>query len=176
MNLKSFFTIFITLLFSQIGLADHPLSKIVGSQIDLYTLDHTIAGKVDEKLVYGSVSRGKGHKSSELTMEFEGQRFVAKFGQTQSGWGGSFNAPEKREMKVKLVGINMDESNMTVSFGEKTLKVLIEFDSYEDNHFVNPTYKIEFDGDVISFKLQNGRACWMYSLHLVFMIFGSYFY
>ena len=80
----------------------------------------------------------------------------------------------KKDFKQhKTIEINIEKIRVIdVNGVEHTIKV--KADSFENNHFINPEYIFDIDGKVISAKFTNGQACYMYSLHLIFMIYGTY--
>ena len=56
----------------------------------------------------------------------------------------------------------------------KIYEVEITADAFDGSHFTNPKYTVVVDGEEISFKLNDGKACVMMSTQLIFSILGSY--
>lgn len=152
---------------------DHPMSEIIGKDIKLSTKDHTIAGRVGTKLIFGDVEESKGHKNSTLTIKSDDGLITTSFGNQNGHWGGVVGTANSTT-EIKLVRIDREIPAYIISVGGKEHTIRVEAEDFRNNHFINPKYVLETTQGDIEAKMVEGQACWMYSLHLIFMIFGTY--
>ena len=152
---------------------DHPMSQIVGENISLHTKGHTISGKVNDKLIFGYVSTEQGHKNSSLTLNLDDEIISTKFEKINGKWGGMISN-SRISKRIEFVKVDKEIPSYTISVDGTEYTVRVEYESFVNNHFVKPTYILELEDKEIEAKMLEGQACWMYSLHLIFMIFGSY--
>ncbi|MGB0454318.1 MAG: hypothetical protein ACPGJV_11460 [Bacteriovoracaceae bacterium] len=151
----------------------HPMTKMTGPSVDLSSVGHTIAGRIGDKLIFGDVSSQGGHKSSEVTLKYDGQDIKATFANNGGAWGGELKTIQKTQ-KVEFSRIDKSIPAYFIKVDGVEYKVRVDSDDFKNNHFINPTYTLELNGQDVAVKMENGQACWMYSLHLIFMIFGTY--
>lgn len=154
---------------------DHPMSKIIGSDIELTTKGHSIAGKVGNKIIFGDVATTDGHKESWLVMKDDHSVIKTKFSSVEGTFGGVLG-DDSKQMNIRFVGLDRETATYHIAFGEKTYKVRVEAEDFRNNHFIRPEYVLELDGQEIRAKMVEGQACYMFSLHLIFMIYGSYLF
>ena len=101
----------------------------------------------------------------------------ATFSKKRDGIGGTIEhktATGEKISKLKLLKINQTEQSIEFSHNGKSILVEIEADAYENNHFINPRYFANINGEKVSFAIKDGEACYGFSTHLIFMIMGSY--
>lgn len=177
--MKHLIVAFSLILFSGLTSADdndHPMSKMIGEDIDLSVSGHTLAGKIGPYLVFGDVSTQPGHKTSELIVKTHDGLIKTTFGQSAEGTFGGILSNDHKSMSVEFVRIDKTVPAFYIKIDGEELRVRVEADKFEHNHFYNPTYILEFDGREYPVKLEEGKACWMYSMHLIFMVFGTFLY
>ncbi|MBC86028.1 MAG: hypothetical protein CL677_02525 [Bdellovibrionaceae bacterium] len=153
---------------------DHPMSHIIGTEIELNTLGHTIAGKVGSKLIYGNVDEN-GHQTSKLKVKTLVSEFETEFAHRDGVWGGQLS-DGNRSLDATFLRLDRENATYYISFGGEEYRVRVEADDFQNNHFINPTYILEKDGEDIRAQMMEGQACYMYSLHLIFMIFGTFLF
>lgn len=156
------------------GEDDHPMSIITGDGIHIFTKGHTIAGKVKDKIIFGDVSTD-GHKESSLTIKDDHSIIKTKFTNSNGSWGGIL-INNSKTMSVKLVKLDSSIPAFIISVSGKEYTVRVEAEDFQNNHFIKPTYILETADGEVSVKMQEGQACYMYSLHLIFMIYGTYLF
>lgn len=150
---------------------DHPLTEIRGQEIELKVADHAIAGSIRDFVVFGYMD--EGHGKSHLTMKKDGQIIQADFG--TEGTIRSTVEGVTRETKMKFVGVDRDTATITVDVNGTQVPVRISSEGFVNNHFINPIYSASFeDQGTVYFYLRDGKACYGYSLHLIFMVLGAY--
>jgi len=157
---------------------DHSLSTLTGPGIDLKTYDHAFAGSIRDFVAWGNMDHDSF--TSELIMKRNGTTIKAVFGQKEEAHGGKFIGGEIRSSQdsvetvtaLRFVKIDRDNSTIVMNINGEDVNVVVTADSFENNHFQNPTYKTEFRGQAIEFTLK-GEACFGYSTHLLFMILGA---
>jgi hypothetical protein len=162
----------ISLCFVSLAFAEHPMSKIRGKGIKLFTQGHAIAGKIGEKLVFGNVA-GDHHSQADLTVHKDGKIFKASFNNSMGFWGGHMLSDGETKT-IKLIEFDKKNSIYTVSFFGTEYKVKVESKEFKDNHFINPKYVLYKGEKQIKAKMLKGQACRKYSMQLIFMIFGAY--
>ena len=154
---------------------DHSLSLIKGTNIELKLYDHAIAGSIKDFIVFGNKDDETG--TSELTMKKHGQVIRTTFGALSDGFGGTISHSTDGVMvstEIRLKKVDQAQQQITFTAGGKEYLVQIEAEDFQNDHFINPRYKMEFDGQRVEFKLEHGDACYGFSAHLVMMIFGAY--
>jgi hypothetical protein len=145
---------------------EHPLSTITGTQIELKSYDHAIAGSVRDFIIWGEVD--EENFVSQLFIRKDGKTLRSSFGKLNDGRiGGTIN-----QASLIFVGIDKANSKIQLLLDDHPLEVSISADSFENGHFENPTYRAKVRGRDISYTLK-GHACYGYSLHLAFLILGA---
>ncbi|MEK6625270.1 MAG: hypothetical protein AABY86_09895 [Bdellovibrionota bacterium] len=174
--MKGFVMLFCLLLsFSAIAADDHSLSTIKGTAIDLKVYDHAIAGSVKDFVIFGN--KEEETFTSELTMKKHGQVIRATFGELSDGIGGTISHSDDGVLvstEIRLKKIDSDLKQITMTAGGKDYVVQIASDDFQNDHFINPSYKTEIDGRTVEFKMEKGEACYGFSSHLIMMILGAY--
>ena len=153
--------------------AEHPMGTIKGTNIDLKTYDHAMAGSIKDALVWGFVNEATF--TSNLTMRKDEQIIEATFTRADGKVGGKIEhkvADKSIVTTIYLVKIIKETNEMVLSINDQEVKVAIQ-GAYENDHFVNPTYSAVINGETVSFQMQ-GEACFGYSFHLSALIFGAY--
>lgn len=154
---------------------DHPMSTITGKNINLSIQGHTFAGQVHDKIIFSRVY-GLGHSIND-TMIDDGKKAIStSFEKTKEYFGGVIldggNSTTIQFVKAVDYG---DKKSIIISVGfDKQYEVEINADGFDGKHFTNPSYKVVIDGEEISFKLNDGKACLMMSIQMIFSIVGSY--
>ena len=57
--------------------------------------------------------------------------------------------------------------------GGKDYVVQIASDDFQNDHFINPSYKTEIDGQLLNLRWKRA-SCYGFSSHLIMMILGAY--
>lgn len=174
--LRRFLVIVSTFLMAQLAIAsEHPLTNIIGTQIDLKAYDHAIAGSIKDFVVFGHTNEETF--SSELTLKREGQLIKASFQKAGGQLVGNIERTvngQSTSTEIALVSIDPQNAVITIAVNKKLVAVKVTADGFSNGHFQNPTYKAEINGETVSFTLHNGKACYGFSSHLVLMILGAY--
>ena len=152
---------------------EHTMGKVTGLNIEMTSVGHGIAGKIGDKLVFGHLDETVSPKTSQLKVLVDDQVYQTNFTMKDGVWGGTLQT-HKNKLDVKLVSLDRTTPAYIIDVNGKEYKVRVEADRFENNHFINPNYILEIDGKEVHAKFSNGQACYMYSLHLIFMIYGSY--
>ncbi len=164
-----------TLVFAQAQAGEHGLTSIKGTNIDLKMVNHGIAGSIRDFIIMGKMN--EEDFSSELKIWRDGKMIDARFYRNEQRIGGIIHHTTKDESFTTIIELDRvePESNLiVVRVNNKEIPVQIEAASFENNHFKNPTYTADLGNEKVSFSIENGEACYGYSVHLIFMILGSY--
>ena len=153
---------------------EHSLSTIKGTQIDLKTYDHAIAGSIKNFLVWGYVDEETF--SSELIMRRDEQIVKAVFKKAEDGAiGGVIRHTvdnQVKETSLYFVRVVKEENKLILKINGQEVVVAIS-GPLNNGHFVNPTYTAVINGETVSYALE-GEACYSFSFHLAAMILGAY--
>lgn len=175
MKIINIIAVFAFILCSNAYSGGHDLTELKGTNIDLKLYDHAIAGSIKNFVIFGYKKEGKFE--SKLQMKRDGQVIEATFSKNRDGIGGTIGhktATGTKTSILKLLKINPTEQTIEISHNEKNILVEIEADAYENNHFINPRYYANINGEKVRFSIKDGEACYGFSTHLIFMIIGSY--
>ncbi len=171
MNFKIIF-----FLFSLAAFADHDkITNIIGTQIELKTRDHSFAGSIQNALAYGVfdhdnfTSKSTLHfKEKEITVNFLRDPITKKIGGIVLK-----NDDIAKETKIFLSKIDQATQSLIFNINDQEIKVQIEAEKFENNHFHNPIYRTTINNQQIEYKLE-GEACYGYSTHLNLMILSAF--
>ena len=155
---------------------DHSLSNIRGTNIELKTYDHAIAGAIRDFVVWGYVDEASF--TSDLIMRRDGQIVKATFKRQEDGRiGGQIIhtvGEAERTTEIYLGGVDPEAGQIKLLVNGQETVVSITSEGFEGSHFINPTYTTVIDGEEVSFTMENGEACFGLSMHLSMVIFGAY--
>ncbi len=154
---------------------DHSLSSIKGTNIDLKVYDHAIAGSIKDFVVFGN--KDEETFTSELIMKKHAQVMRTTFGKLADGFGGTISHSSDGVLvntEIRLKKIDPAQQQITMTAGGKDYVVQISADDFQNNHFINPSYQTDVDGQAVEFKMEKGEACYGFSSHLIMMILGAY--
>ncbi len=151
---------------------EHKLTSINGKGVRLSTQGHAISGNIGDHLVFGVVT-GKKHDTATLLIHDDGKILRTNFGNKDGEWGGTITEKAKSSA-LKFKSFDKGSNTYTIAFNDKEFEVKVGFDKYENNHFINPSYTMDYYGKTLSVKMKDGQACKKYSLQLIFMIFGTF--
>ena len=84
----------------------------------------------------------------------------------------SDQAHNKKQTQLKLIKVDHKNEEIHLLINSEPVVVQITADSKKGHHFVNPHYELNYKGENISFRLENGMACYGCSINLIFMILG----
>lgn len=168
---------FLLLFMSMVGAHasdDHSLSTIQGTSIDLKVYDHAFAGSIKDFVVFGVLDEESF--VSELIMRKDGQTIKSEFSKKDNQMGGTIRHwVDSKELvtSIRFIKLVKEENKLLFQANDKEFPVFITSEGFANNHFENPTYRVVINEKEISFTLK-GKACFGYSLHLIFMIIGAY--
>ncbi len=166
---------FVTLLFTSVANADHDLTNIYGPGIELKSFDHGFAGSIRDYIAYGQMDESTF--TSRIVVRKDNQTIEAEFAKTGEFIGGSISrmiGDTLTTTKIEFVRIDKENSIFVFKINEKEISVTVTADRFENNHFVNPTYSTVVNDEVVEFTIEDGKACYGYSLHLIMMVVGAY--
>ncbi len=174
-QITAFLSISLLALTTAVGFAgEHPLSTIQGTQIDLKAYDHAFAGSIKGFVAFGAMDEETF--TSELTFRKDGKLVKAAFAMENGKLTGLIRHDTEKgtvETALYLARIDRAQNQLIFSVNGKEMVVSITADGFANNHFMNPTYKTNFNGEEISFTLK-GQACYGFSAHLAILILGAY--
>lgn len=156
----------------------HPkkIGNIKGDHIQLRTIGHSFSGSINNKIVMGH--KKPGTFESELRIIEEDHETVSHFKPLEDeSFGGDLILKRNKQLEkhsIRLVKLVREENKYIMSFDGQLVDVFVEADSFENGHFINPKYSMNYQGQLISFKVEEGLACYGYSLHLITMIMGAF--
>ena len=152
--------------------------QITGSQIHLKSIHHSFAGSIKDRIVSGYKKAGRFE--SELTILENDRKYTASFKRSEhhhlSGQFLTIKDSEEQLHRIELLGLDRDTNTFTFRFGEKNYGIKVQAEDFQNGHFINPEYSMDFEGERVSFKLEGGQACYGYSAHLIAMIFPTYIF
>jgi hypothetical protein len=153
--------------------SDHPLTLIKGNQVELVAKGHSFAGLVKDQWIMAAVT-GAGHSLGTLHLNTEKGIESFEFKKQDGVFKGEIKTSTGQQM-IEFVSLDTKTFTYTMLFNQKEYKVRVEAEDFKNNHFINPTYILELEeGQQVQVKLLKGEACYMYSLQLIMMIFGTY--
>ena len=154
----------------------HPTSMgtITGEHIALQTINHSFAGSIKNRIVMGR--KLPGQFVSELKVLDHDHESITLFKSNESNtFEGilSVQSPHSSSsIHIEFVKLVKEESKYILRIDDNLVEVHVTADDFTDGHFINPEYKMEYEGEIYRFKL-DGQACYGYSLHLITMIMGA---
>lgn len=170
------FSFFMLLSPTALAGGEDKLTRITGTNINLSYADHAWGGSIKEFVAWGAKGVS-GEEFASLTMKKDGALFSTNFTQSESGLGGTIShvrAGETVSTKVELARIEKDTQTVVIRINGVEVPVKITADSFENGHFVNPQYTATINGEVVSFKMEDGHACYGCSAFLIMTILGAY--
>ncbi len=157
---------------------DHALTDIIGNNIELKSYDHTVAGSIKDFTIWGSMACKDSY--SELIMKKDGQTIKTHFQKRQDGkYAGTITHTVKDiqyTTELSLKGINKDDHQILLLLNGEELLVQLSADDFDGEHFINPRFTTNFNGEDVSFKMMNGEACFGLSAKTAMVILGAYFH
>lgn len=157
---------------------DHHLTDITGTNIDLKSYDHTVAGSVKDFTIWGSM--GCVDPYTELVMKKDGQVIKTLFKKQNDGsYGGVITHVVNEKLvttEVVLKSINMDKQQIILLLNGRELLVQLSIDGTDGHHMMNPHFSTLFNGEEVSFKMLDGEACFGLSSKIAMVVFGAYFH
>lgn len=161
----------LTILFSATLMADdHSMTNIHGTNVELKSYDHAIAGALNGFLIFGNVDEEKGQ--SVLTIKKDGMITTATFERTATRpFGGVITLGTEVDVQFKKLDRNLNV--YTFSINNELVDIKVEASDFVDNHFINPKYSTTIKGKPFTFKIENGGACYNMSAHLIAMLIGA---
>lgn len=152
----------------------HTLGTLKGTGIDMKAYDHAIAGQIKDFVAWGAMDEANG--TSELIMRKDGQTIKTTFRKENGKLGGIVrHETEGREITTSLylVRVNKPENKIIFKVNDQEIAISITADKFENNHFINPTYRGVVAGQEFSYSLE-GQACFGFSTQLSLMVLGAY--
>ena len=165
--------LFSLMLFSVPAMADsEPPARIVGPNIDLQFIDHGIAGKVGENLVFGAQFNDQFGSSVMVRKN----KIITKSQFKKSGKQiiGVIQKTSRQTYKLEFVKIDQEKSTLHFLLNGEDLVVTVKADAFKNNHFINPHYFVTGPkGLKFHYKVVGGQACYGCSMNLAFMILAA---
>ncbi len=154
---------------------DHSLGDISGTGIRLKTHDHAFAGAIGDFVAWGFLDEDTG--ISTLTIRKYGNTITTEFKRDAKGRTGGVigHSDGDGQHQTHVYYVGMDAKNLTffLSINGEKVPVKIEYEGYQNNHFVNPTYIAQLGDEKLSYRME-GEACINMSAHFAMMILGAY--
>ena len=161
-------------------LVAHPkkMTVISGPGIQLHSIDHGFAGSIKGRTVLGFKKHGSF--KSEISIVENDRKAVSNFYKIQGEkFGGSLilhGANGPRGHAVQMIEFVRDQGLFIFSFAGERVAVSVSAEAFEAGHYINPEYSMTYKGEEVSFKIENGQACYGYSMHLIAMIMSAYIF
>ena len=152
---------------------EHSIGNISGPGIDLKVGDHAIAGSIGKSIVFGD----KAGAGSTLILKSEGHSVTSSFAKDGSTFAGIIRSDVEgvaKETRIEFVSVDQVQKTITMKANGTPFTVTISSERYENNHFIDPAYSTEINGEKISFAMTGAQACYGFSTHLIYMIVGAY--
>ena len=171
---------FVFLVFLSSTTFAHPdkMTVISGKHITLQSIGHSFAGSIKNRIVSGFKKNGRFQ--SELTVLENDHKTVSLFQKNNSDpFGGYFilkNGISEKKYLIEFVDLIQQDNRFIFRFDGQTYDIYVAAEGFKNGHYINPEYFMYLNGEKISFKIQNGQACYGYSLHLISMIFPTYIF
>lgn len=154
---------------------EHGMTNISGTNVELKSFDHAIAGALNGFLIFGNIDEEKGQ--STLTIKKDGVISHATFErQADKSFGGRIiidGIETKSDVAITFIKLNRDQNIFTYKINNDLVDIKITADDFRNNHFINPKYSTTLKGLPFEFKMENGQACYNMSAHLIAMMIGS---
>lgn len=155
---------------------EYKMTSIVGTNIKLEAAGHGFAGSVNDKLIFGRKIEGQFVSRLEVLAKNHNQSvsFQMKDNVFQGDISSTTDNGDIVVHQLTFTDLDRNSNTYSLKFDEQEIEVQVTADKFENGHFINPRYETEVNGEKISFKILDGQACYGYSLHIIFMILGSY--
>lgn len=151
---------------------EHDMSNITGTNVELKSYDHAMAGAINGFLIFGNIDEAKGQ--SVLTVKKDGGISTTTFELVPNrGFGGKLTLESEvgtEEVEVLLKKLDRTLNIYTFSVNGESVEVKVEADDFINNHFINPKYSTVLKGKAFNFKIETGSACYNMSAHLIAMM------
>lgn len=155
---------------------EHQATTISGTNIDLMMVDHMISGTINGNLVQGSMDEATF--TSQLYLRKDGMIIGADFKKSENRMGGIIHHATKDASFttiMELDRIDQEKSLIVIRANNREIPVTITAEGFANGHFKNPTFTADLGrGQTMTFKINDGQACYGFSTHLIFMIVGAY--
>lgn len=178
--MKKLLTLIFLTAFSLSGVADeHGPATMKGEKIELFEMQHAFAGKINEYPIYAGFDHQpygttlvlrKNDKTLQTRLEpvaavegvSEGSKLLGVLSENVS-------ADQKVQTKVSLLSLQRNEDQsalITYLVDDKNVTVLVRGESFENNHFIAPSFEATLaDGERLTWKF-SGQSCYGYSVNI----------
>jgi len=153
---------------------DHGMTNITGTNVELKSYDHAIAGAMNGFLIFGDINEGKGQ--SLLTIKKDGVLTQTTFEKVPNRpFGGTIVIMDENSTNVSIefTKLNTKENIYTFKVNDEFIDIKVTADDFRNNHFINPKYSTKIKGKIFEFKMEHGEACYNMSAHLIAMMIGA---
>lgn len=162
------------LISTQIFSEDHGMTNIHGTNVELKSYDHAIAGAINGLLVFGDINEEKGQ--SVLTIKRNGILTHTIFEKVSNKpFGGiiDVSGDNSTVIDVEFTKLDRNENIYTYKVNNEFINIKVTADDFRNNHFINPKYTTIIKGKPFEFKIEQGQACYNMSAHLIAMMIGA---
>lgn len=168
-------TIFMLMLSLNTFASEHQMTNISGTDVELKSYDHAIAGALNGFLIFGNINEEKGQ--STLTIKKDGGISTTVFEKLANRpFGGKIILTGEKgtsEIEVVFKKLNRTDNIYTFSVNGEEIAVKVDAEDFINNHFINPKYSTTLKGKAFHFKIEEGGACYNMSAHLIAMMIGA---
>jgi hypothetical protein len=151
----------------------HEIGNVAGTNIEMKSYDHAVAGVINGGLVWGFFDEAKG--VSTLTLRKYGQIISAEFKrQEDKSLGGVITSGEGESQRTTSVFLAGTESRgFKLRINGEEVAVAISPEGVNNGHFVNPTYSTVIGGKPVSYRIEV-EGCLGYSIYMGMIVLGAY--
>jgi len=153
----------------------HELGNVTGTDIEMKSYDHSVAGAINGATVWGFFDEAAG--VSKLMMRKYGQVISAEFKrQPDKSLGGVITSGDEgsqRTTSVFFAGMDAASRTFKLRINDEEVVVLVTPEGMSDGHFVNPTYSTVIGGKPVSYRIEV-TGCFGYSINIGMIILGAY--
>lgn len=151
------------------------LGSLKGTDIDMKSYDHAVAGAINGGLAWGFFDEATG--VSKLIMRKYGQVVTAEFKkQADNSLGGvitSADGAAQRTTSIFLGKVDAANKKFTMKLNGEEITVAITSEGMNGGHFINPTYSTVINGKPVSYRAEV-EGCYGYSINMALIILGAY--
>lgn len=150
------------------------LGGVTGTNIDMKTYDHTVAGAINGGVAWGYYDEAGGF--ARLVMRKYSQVITAEFKKQDGKLGGTISSTDgssTRTTRVEFAGANVAARTFRLLINGEPVAVSIQSEGMNGEHFVNPAYSAVVGGKPVSYRIE-AEGCMGYSIFMGMLMFGAY--
>ncbi len=142
------------------------MGTIKGPGIDLHSQGHTLTGKIGKTLFFGQMSERT--KETNIVLSHNDQITQGFFKRDGQSWKGTAS-----NNSMQFLRLDRDTNTYTFMKNGKEMHVRVESRDFSGNHFIDPEFILETESGEFRVTTENVKSCYMYTMHLIFMIFST---